>query len=239
MRDTAALETGLARALNGAGLHSAVAAPMMVEGKLFGILLVSRRRKDAFAAAECEFFRVLSEHVALAAHQARLHTELETAYNELRQTQQAVMQQDRLRALGQMASGIAHDINNALSPVVGFAGLLMAYEPNLSQSAKKQLNYIKTAGEDVAHIVARLREFYRHRGDRESVVLINLNQLAEQVIDMTRPRWRDMLQEKGVVVDLSVSLAADLPALPGIGSEIREAMTNLVLNAVDAMPSGG
>jgi len=239
MRDTAALETGLARALNGAGLHSAVAAPMMVEGKLFGILLVSRRRKDAFAAAECEFFRVLSEHVALAAHQARLHTELETAYNELRQTQQAVMQQDRLRALGQMASGIAHDINNALSPVVGFAGLLMAYEPNLSQGAKKQLNYIKTAGEDVAHIVARLREFYRHRGDREALSLLDLNHVVGQVVEMTRPRWRDMAQEKGIVIGLFTELAPELPELPGVASEIREALTNLILNAVDAMPRGG
>ena len=67
---------------------------------------------------------MLSEHVALAAHQAQLHSELENAYNELRQTQQTVMQQERLKALGQMASGIAHDINNALSPVVGFADLL-------------------------------------------------------------------------------------------------------------------
>ncbi len=67
-------------------------------------------------SGECEFLRQLSEHVSLAAHQSQLYEALHQAYDDLRQTQQTVMQQERLRALGQMASGIAHDINNAISP---------------------------------------------------------------------------------------------------------------------------
>src|SRR2546426_649629 len=81
-----------------ADLRSAMAVPLMVEGELFGILLAARRDANAFSSGECEFLRMLSEHVALAAHQARLHTQLQSAYDELRQTQQAVMQQERLRA---------------------------------------------------------------------------------------------------------------------------------------------
>jgi signal transduction histidine kinase/HAMP domain-containing protein len=239
LRDTWYLQTVLARQLADAGMRSAVAAPLMVAGRLFGILLVARAGGNGFSSGEREFLRTLSEHVALAAHQARLHTELETAYDDLRQTQQAVMQQDRLRALGQMASGIAHDVNNALSPVVGFAGLLLSYEPNLSPSARKHLNYIKTAGEDVAHIVARLREFYRQRDGREPLFPIKLNQLVEQVIDLTRPRWRDIPQSKGNVVDMHSNLAAHLPEVNGIEGEVRDALTNLILNAVDAMPQGG
>src|SRR6185369_13993510 len=122
-----------------------------------------------------EFLRMLSEHVALAAHQAKLHSELERAYNELRQTQQTVMQQERLKALGQMASGIAHDVNNALSPVVGFANLLLRDERGLTTNGKRYLNHIVTAGEDIAHIVARLREFYRRRDDKESLQPLKLN----------------------------------------------------------------
>lgn len=237
--DTAKAEPKLAQILAAAGIHCAVAVPLMVEGKLFGILLVGRTEVDSFGSRECEFLRMLSEHVALAAHQAQLHTELETAYNDLRQTQQAVMQQDRLRAMGQMASGIAHDINNALSPVVGFAGLLLSYEPNLSTNAKKHLNYIKTAGEDVAHIVARLREFYRQREGQEPLHPLNLNKMVEQVIDMTRPRWRDIPQGRGIMVEMNTDLAADVPEVVGLESEVREALTNLILNAVDAMPNGG
>ena len=66
--------------------------------------------------------------MALAAQQAQLYGALQTAYDDLRQTQQAVMQQERLRALGQMASGIAHDINNAISPVSLYTDSLLERE---------------------------------------------------------------------------------------------------------------
>ncbi|MDB6064664.1 MAG: hybrid sensor histidine kinase/response regulator [Pedosphaera sp.] len=237
--ETARPQAELIQSLSAAGLQCAVAVPLMVEGKLFGILAVARLAVKSFSSGECEFLRMLSQHVALAAHQAQLHAELGSAYDDLRQTQMAVMQQDRLRALGQMASGIAHDINNALSPVVGFASLLISYEPNLSQNAKKHLNYIKTAGEDVAHIVARLREFYRQREGKEPMFPLNLNQLVDQVVDMTRPRWRDIPQGRGITVEMETLLAEDLPEVVGLESEVREAMTNLILNAVDAMPNGG
>jgi signal transduction histidine kinase/CheY-like chemotaxis protein/HAMP domain-containing protein len=237
--DCGQAQAPLLQRLAGVGLLCAVAAPLTVEDKLFGILLVARSDRDSFSSGECEFLRMLSEQVALAAHQARLHSQLETAYNELRQTQQAVMQQDRLRALGQMASGIAHDINNALTPVVGFAQMLLELETNLTPNGRKQLSYIRTAGEDVAHIVARLREFYRRRDGQEPLVPLDLNKLVVQVIDMTRPRWRDIPQSKGIMVQMQNELAGDLPKVLGTASELREALTNLILNAVDAMPEGG
>jgi len=221
------------------GWRSAVAVPLMVDSNLFGVLVVARLQPDGFSSGDCEFLRMLSEHVALAAHQSRLHRDLEKAYNELRQTQATVLQQERLKALGQMASGIAHDVNNALSPIVGFADLLMSGEKELTASGKKYLKYIRTAGEDIAHIVARLREFYRTREQNESLQQLNLNSLAEQVVDMTRPRWRDIPQSNGITIEVQTDLAPDVPKLAGIESEIREAFTNLVLNAVDAMPDGG
>jgi signal transduction histidine kinase/ActR/RegA family two-component response regulator/HAMP domain-containing protein len=237
--DTLKGPSALAEKLAGAGLRSAVAVPLLVEDKLFGVLLTARLQADGFTSGDGEFLRMLSEHVALAAHQARLHGELERAYNELRQTQQTVMQQERLKALGQMASGIAHDVNNALSPVVGFADLLLQDEHGLSSDGKKYLKHIRTAGEDIAHIIERLREFYRRRDDRESLQELNFNTLAEQIVDMTRPRWRDIPQSHGITIELHTDLAPDMPALVGIESEVREALTNLVLNAVDALPSGG
>ncbi|HXT11956.1 MAG TPA: ATP-binding protein [Candidatus Angelobacter sp.] len=225
--------------LAGTGWRSAAAVPLMVEEKLFGILIAARLKTDAFSSGDCEFLRTLSEHVALAAHQSRLHKELETAYNELRQTQATVLQQERLKALGQMASGIAHDVNNALSPVVGFADIILKGDFGLDVRGKKYLNYIRTAGEDIAHIVARLREFYRTRDNNESLQQLNLNGLVDQVIEMTRPRWRDIPQSNGVTIEMQTDLAKEIPELACIESEIREAFTNLVLNAVDAMPKGG
>jgi signal transduction histidine kinase/FixJ family two-component response regulator/HAMP domain-containing protein len=225
--------------LAGIGWRSAAAVPLMVEEKLFGVLITARLKANAFSSGDCEFLRMLSEHVALAAHQSRLHRELETAYNELRQSQATVLQQERLKALGQMASGIAHDVNNALSPVVGFSDIIMNGDFGLDPRGKKYLKYIRTAGEDIAHIVARLREFYRTRESNESLQPINLNILVEQVVEMTRPRWRDIPQSNGITIEMETDLAAEIPELAGIESEIREAFTNLVLNAVDAMPQGG
>ncbi|HZV33739.1 MAG TPA: ATP-binding protein, partial [Verrucomicrobiae bacterium] len=121
----------------------------------------------------------------------------------------------------------------------GFAGLLLEYEPNLSASARKNLNYIRTAGEDVAHIVARMREFYRQRDKQEILFPLNLNELAEQVIDMTRPRWRDIPQGRGIMVETETDFTPELPLVAGIEAEVREAVTNLILNAVDALPGGG
>jgi signal transduction histidine kinase/ActR/RegA family two-component response regulator len=228
----------LSERLAGAGFRSAAAVPLLVDGRLFGTLVVSRLA-ETFTASECEFLNTLSEHVALAAHQAQLHAELEKAYNELRKTQQTVMQQERLRALGQMASGIAHDINNALSPIVGFADLLVRGESGLTPNGKKYLQYIKTAGDDITHIVARLRDFYRQRDSGEALQSLNLNDLARQVIDMTRPRWRDIPQGRGVMIEMRSDFDANLAMLVGIESEVREGLTNLVLNAVDAIPDGG
>ncbi len=221
-----------------AGFRAAAAVPLLVDGRLFGTLVVSRLA-EGFSPSECEFLHMLSEHMALALHQAQLHAELEKAYNELQKTQQTVMQQERLRALGQMASGIAHDINNALSPIVGFADLLARGENAMSSNGKKYLQYIKTAGDDITHIVARLREFYRQRDSKEALQSLNLNDLARQVIDMTPPRWRDIPQSRGVMVEMRTDFDANLAPLVGIESELREALTNLVLNAVDAIPTGG
>ncbi len=237
--DTLKSPGAFAEKLAGAGLRSLAAVPLLVENKLFGVLLAARLKQESFSSGDCEFLRMLAEHVALAAHQAQLHTQLKSAYDELRQTQQTVMQQERLKALGQLASGIAHDVNNALSPVLGFAELVLTGEPSLSAKSRKALQHVRTAGEDIAHIVARLREFYRRREENESLQKLSLNALAQQVMDMTRPRWRDIPQSHGVTIEMRSSLAAEVPELVGIESEVREALTNLVLNAVDALPQGG
>jgi len=237
--DTSRVDLPIPRKLASAGLTTKLAAPLIVESKVFGLLVLARRATDGFSAAERDFIRGLSAHVALAIHQAQLYEDLHKAYNDLRQTQQAVMQQQRLQALGQMASGIAHDVNNALSPIVAYADLLQQTETNLSPNAKRVLGHIKTAGDDIAHIVARMREFYRQRDEFEQFVLIQINDLAQQVVDMTRPRWRDIPQSRSIAMDVQTKFDKRLPEVDGNASELREALTNLLLNAVDAMPTGG
>ena len=221
------------------GLRALVMAPLLAENTVFGILIVARRAAHSFTSGECEFLSQLSEHVALAANQAQLYGALQRAYDDLRQTQQSVMQQERLRALGQMASGIAHDINNAISPVALYTESLLETETNLSPQGRHCLEVIERAIDDVAATVARMREFYRQREPQLALSPIDANLVVQQVLDLTRARWSDMPQQRGIVIALRTQLADALPMLPGSVGEIREALTNLVFNAVDAMPDGG
>jgi PAS domain S-box-containing protein len=237
--DVAAVPFPFPQRLRRGSLQSMVAAPLLVESKVFGILIAARHQVSSFSSGECEFLKQLSEHVALAAHQAQLNGALQQAYDDLRQTQKAVMQQERLLALGQMASGIAHDINNAISPVALYTESLLAREPGLSPRTRSHLETIQRAIDDVAQTVSRMREFYRQREPQLTLVAVDMNRLVEHVVQLTRARWSDMAQQRGIAIELRTELASNLPAIGGAEGELREALTNLIFNAVDAMPNGG
>jgi len=237
--DTAMPAAGFPRRLAAAGLRALVMAPLQSDSRVFAVLMVARHAVQSFSSGECEFLRQLSAHVGLAAQQAQLYGALERAYNDLLQTQQAVMQQERLRALGQMASGIAHDINNALTPATLFTETLLETEPGLSPRARASLTTIQRAIDDIAHTVSRMKEFYRHRQPESPLAPVELNPLIRQVVDLTRARWSDMPQQRGTVIEMSAELAPALPPVMGVESEIREALVNLIFNAVDALPEGG
>ena len=166
--------------------------------------------------------------------------ELQHAMAELTAAQQHIVQQERLRALGQMASGIAHDFNNALVPILGFCELLIL-SPAVMADRQKALRYletIQTAAKDAASVVSRLREFYRpDKGDR-AFAPVHLKRLVEQAITLTQPKWKDQAQANGATVEVVLDLEA-VPPVAGEESALREVLTNLIFNAVDAMPAGG
>ncbi len=171
--------------------------------------------------------------------QVRLTDGVQKAYDELRRTQSVVVQQERLRALGQMASGVAHDVNNALSPIVAYSEILLSTMPELPDNVRQYLQSINRCGDDIAHIVSRMREFYRRRSDNEQLVKVDLNEIIDEVIELTRPRWRDVSQRSGISIQIQKELEPDLPSLLSEPSELREALINLIFNAVDALPQGG
>ena len=93
--------------------------------------------------------------------------------------------------------------------------------------------------EDVAETVSRMREFYRPREAELVLSRVTCNPLIQQVVNLTRARWSDLPQRRGVAIQLHTELAADLPDIMGSEVELRDALTNLIFNAVDAMPEGG
>lgn len=227
-----------------AGLQLFIAVSMIV--------LALEEVRQANESIQIQVDRVRSEHTELESRlsaaeeerrslfkQARLSEDLQRAYDELRQKQETVLQEERLRALGQMASGIAHDINNALSPVLVYSDLLLGAERSLSETGRRYLDHIKNSGSDIACIVARMKEFSRSRDESDPVVPVQLNRVVEEVLCLTRPGWRDTAQKNGVMIEVRTDLDTTLPPLRGVEFELREALTNLVLNSIDALQRDG
>ena len=165
---------------------------------------------------------------------------LDRTLTELRQTQRQIVAQENLRVLGQMASGIAHDFNNALSPIVGFSELLLKHPEKLAdhEHVLERLQIINTCANDAAQVVRQMREFSRPHTSHDVFRPFDLNKLVRQTIDLTQQRWKDQAQASGQTIHVVTNL---LPVLPITGEEsaLRELLTNLIFNAVDAMPAGG
>jgi CheY-like chemotaxis protein/anti-sigma regulatory factor (Ser/Thr protein kinase) len=134
---------------------------------------------------------------------------------------------------------MAHDINNTLSPVMLYTGLLLEQETELKPASRQQLVTIQRAIQDISETVGRMKEFYRQREPQTNFAPVQINLLVAQVVDLTRLRWHDVPQERGIVIEVKTELADQLPVIMGVESEIREVLVNLVFNAVDAMPQGG
>ncbi len=222
-----------------AGLYSVVGHYLAANGETYGAIIVARREHASLGSAEVELITAVGASVAQAIYGARLVDDLRVMNVELVETQQRAMRQDRLRALGQMASGITHDINNALSPVVGFSDMLLQNSGNLDDHSRKLLQLIRLAALDISRIVERMRQLYRDReADGITFEPVDIRQMVRETIELTRPKWRDESPD-GAEIRISTDFARVLPQVPGSDTEIREALTNLVLNAVDAMPDGG
>lgn len=252
-----ALEEGLApslKPLTALGITSCLILPIVLTQGLPGIIALGYRKPPVFGSEDVLQARQIADQVAVALSNAyetaerkqaevsllESNRQLKEALTELAAMQKHIVQQERLRALGQMASGVAHDFNNALSPILGFSSILLEEPAQLDDKEKvmKYLQIINTAGKDAANVVSRLREFYRSRNQEETFRPSDLNKLVEQAVTFTQPKWKDQALAGGLTVLVKTELQK-VPNLSGNESEIREVLTNLIFNAVDAMPEGG
>ncbi|MBI5369469.1 MAG: response regulator [Planctomycetes bacterium] len=196
------------------------------------------------AGAYVEFEGIARDVTARVRAEAALrdsHRRLEETLANLRALEQQVARQERLRALGQLSSGIAHDFNNLLSPILGFTEILQC-NPELLADSKRVAEYLErihSAAVGATAVVARMREFYRERAVDEPLRPVDLNQTVTDALALTQPRWRDQALAQGRSIRIEHDLAPDLPQLGGDAAALRDAWINLLLNAVDALPTGG
>jgi len=215
---------------------AALCEPLLYQERLLGVVILYHvAAGERFTDRHQSLLALLAAQVAIALENARLFAESQRSYRELQQAQEQLVQAEKLRALGQMSAGIAHDLNNVLAAVLGQTELLrmQVSDPNQQDS----LATMETAARDGAHIVRRLQDFGRkHPGQPLTPVL--LPTVVSEALDITRPRWKNEPQRRGVTIDVRTAMDR-LPPVLGDDAEIREVLTNLILNAADAMPTGG
>ncbi|MGB8168970.1 MAG: response regulator [Chthoniobacteraceae bacterium] len=199
-----------------------------------------RERTEALQQANVRLQQEVAERRKAEEAVIESNTQLATALAQLKATQDEIIQRERMHALGRMANGIAHDFNNALAPILGFSELMLMKPETLQDPtrARGYLEMIHNAAKESAVVVSRLREFYRYRDEGEVFVPVVINDLVLQVISLTQPRWKDQALAAGVTIDVRTEMS-NVPTIPGNESELREAVANVVFNAIDAIPKRG
>jgi signal transduction histidine kinase/ActR/RegA family two-component response regulator len=170
------------------------------------------------------------------ADQAERHVEeLSHFIAEQERIREQFSQMEKLSALGELASGVAHDFNNTLAGILGRAQLIL--RTNDPEKIQRGLNIIIKTAEDGAKTVKRIQDFARQRRDHD-FELVTIDSILFDVSEITRPRWKDRAEASNVQITLDLQVRSKARVM-GDESELREVLVNMVFNAVDAMPNGG
>ena len=224
------------------GLKSAIRVPLFSKGEVFGTFNLTSRHPNAYGEREMEILEQLAGQIAAAVENSLLfiqiserENELSKAYAELKAAHNLMIQSANLRALGEMASGVAHDFNNMLSVILGRAQLALgtAKDPRIV----RDLRIIEQSAIDGAKTVRRLQDFARVRVDREFEVL-NLNEVVRDALQMVEPRRLERQELDRIAIGISAETDKAIH-IEGDPTELREVLTNIVFNAMDSMPQGG
>jgi signal transduction histidine kinase len=225
---------------------SSLCVPLMVKKKAKGVLNVNLMSGERnFTENDLKLVSIFAENAAVAIEKAGLYNELkkktetlEKTIKELKATQDQLIQSEKLRALGDLASGVAHDFNNILAVILGRTQLLLrrSQDPQIVG----WLKVIEQLANEGAQTVERLQKFTRiHRDSLDKAFQkLDVNGMVHDVVEITRPRWKDEAQLKGKRIEIEKDLE-ELSRPVGNASEIREVLTNVMFNSIEALPDGG
>jgi signal transduction histidine kinase/ActR/RegA family two-component response regulator len=219
-------------------VRSEAAFPLKIRDKVIGVLDIESSELAGFDEENLTVLSSLARQLSISIENAQLFSDLKQTLKELKQAQDQIIQAEKLRALGEMASGVAHDFNNVLAVILGNIQLLLYQLDRLSpEEIRDQLRTIEKSSKDGAETVRRIQDFTGMRRDKE-FTLLSFNEIIEEVVTITQPRWKDQPQKAGIQIELIKNLEK-IPMILGNPSELREVLTNIIFNAVDAMPQGG
>ena len=218
--------------------RSGAAFPLKVRDQTIGVMDIESSEMNGFDQEDLKVLASFASQVSISIENAHLFFDLRQTLQELKQAQSQIIQAEKLRAMGEMASGVAHDFNNVLAVILGNIQLLLHQLDHLGQEeVRERLKIIESSAKDGAETIRRIQEFTGMRRDKDFISL-SLNEIIGEVANVSQPRWKDQSQKKGVQIELIKELG-NIPLILGNPSELREVLTNIVFNAVDAMPEGG
>ena len=217
------------------GLRGCLLVPLRIHDRTVGALYLAAGRPRDFSADEVEAAQALACLAALAVENERLYGDVRAALDTVKAAQERLVQTEKARALGGMAGGIAHEFNNILAIILGKTQLLLARSAD--ETVREGLGHVEEAAWRAADIIRRLQGFAATRLE-DSNGPIDVNALVHDAVTLTRGVWKDEAEARGVRIEVITDLEA-APAVRGNAAELREVVTNLVLNAIDAMPRGG
>jgi two-component system NtrC family sensor kinase len=211
------------------GFTSALVVPISFQESLLGVLVLFGRRPFVMDAADQDLLESFLAQAALAIRNATVHEELRVAHQDLEKSQEQLVHSEKLSALGQLVAGVAHELNNPLSAVLGNAYLA---EPKVSDPlVQRYVRGIREGAERAAEIVRNLLQFARKlSSSRED---IDVNQLVERVLMLVANAG--VTQRTEIVRDL----APGLPATAGDPGQIQQVFLNLFNNALQSMDEWG
>ena len=233
--DTRQLRSAEGRVLAAAGIDAAVMLPCVGPKEPLAAIAVARRGPDSIEEGEIATLAGFAAHLGTALHAATERAAFEKSYQALKDAQGQRVRTERLAAVGQMAAGVAHDFNNMLASIMVRAELLRQVLDKPEWIS--HLDVIERSAHDGARTVRRLQEFTRQESTQDFRP-VDLNAAMRDSLEITKSRWKDDAQLSGVDIEVRVELG-EIPPVLGDVSEIREVLTNLLVNAVDAMPGGG
>ncbi|HSL55976.1 MAG TPA: ATP-binding protein, partial [Pyrinomonadaceae bacterium] len=176
------------------------------------------------------------ETSAAQAAQAEKHVkELSHYIAEQERIREQFSQMEKLSALGELASGVAHDFNNTLAGILGRAQLLQRIDD--PEKVRRGLEIIIKTAEDGAKTVKRIQDFARQRRDH-NFELVSIDQILMDASEITRPRWKNCAEASNIHISVELQIESNAMVM-GDDSELREVLVNMVFNAIDAMPEGG
>jgi signal transduction histidine kinase len=226
-----------AGALSARELHSDVTIvnlPLAAKNRVIGGMALTTNRMSV-SERQIESLRTFGAQAAATIENARLYGQIEQAYADLRTAQEQLIRAERLRTLGQVAGGVAHDFNNILAAILTRTQL--AQQQTRSPTLRETLRVIERAALDGAGVTQRIQSLAKPRAERPPEV-IEVNTILQQALEFTQPMWMNAARAQGVSLTAETDFVSQAP-IEGQPSELREVFTNLILNAAAAMPSGG